>query len=284
VERKESDVIPECRDRQRHILKDGDVRDYWLCDCQLLLGPSCQLARLAQSIENIGKEESRGNDFHLGSLGPANTCAADSPSPPLEEWNSLLGRLMSLRGLLWVKEVSLRVTFFSAFQHPSWNSDTNPHINGDMRSAVKLWLLSDTSSGAQLQGDRFLPCGANKLELLVRGAYEEMYNILLRVQEDWLEHIRKSAPTPHWKTICLMLGQTGIGKTWFLSYILVWRLLEGKPTIFQFAKRFNGTADTETIHYLTNGNGACLVSSLSASLFRDPGVWVLADQKPVGAP
>jgi len=60
--------------------------------------------------------------------------------------------------------------------------------------------------------------------------------------------------------------------------------LERKPTIFQFAKRFNGAADTEAIHYLTNGNGTRLVSSLSASLFRDPGVWVLADQKPVGAP
>jgi len=61
---------------------------------------------------------------------------------------------------------------FCDFQHLSWNRDTDPHINsGDTRTAVKL-TLSRIASRAQR-----LPCGAN--ELLVRNAYQEMYDILL---------------------------------------------------------------------------------------------------------
>jgi len=66
-------------------LMDGDVRHCWLRECRLPLGPSGNLLRLVQSIKNMGKEESRGNAFHLGPVEPANTFAIGSPSPPLEE-------------------------------------------------------------------------------------------------------------------------------------------------------------------------------------------------------
>jgi uncharacterized protein (DUF3820 family) len=66
----------------RAFLRDGDVRDFWLHQCGLPLGPSGDLAELSQTIKNVGKQKSRGNAFHLGSDEPANTFAVRSPHVP----------------------------------------------------------------------------------------------------------------------------------------------------------------------------------------------------------
>ena len=66
----------------RAFLRDGDVRHYWSQECQLPLGPSGDLAELAQRIKNMGKEKSQGNAFHLGSVEPANTFTVQSPLTP----------------------------------------------------------------------------------------------------------------------------------------------------------------------------------------------------------
>jgi hypothetical protein len=263
----------------RAFLRDGDVRDFWLHQCGLPIGLSGDLAELAQTLKNMGKEKSRGNAFHLGSVEPADAFTVESPSPP-GQWIIEIARLNFLHGLLWGKEDSLRDTVLCEFQHPSWNRDTNPHINDDMRTAVKL-SLSGISSGAQLEGDSCLPCEAN--ELLVRGAYREMYDILLRAQEGRLKDLQEWKAIPHRKKIILILGQPGIGKTWFLTYVLVRRLLEGKPTIFQLAD-FDGASNTSATHYLIDGYGIRRMDSPSVGELRNPDIWVLADQKPVGAP
>jgi hypothetical protein len=260
-------------------LMRGDDLHFWTDVCHLPAGPSVELAGLAQTIKNMGKEESRGNAFHLGSVEPANTFTVESPSPP-GQWIIEIARLNFLHGLLWGKEDSLRDTVLCEFQHPSWNRDTNPHINDDMRTAVKL-SLSGITSGAQLEGDSCLPCKAN--ELLVRGAYREMYDILLEAQEDRLKDLQEWKAIPHRKKIILILGQPGIGKTWFLTYVLVRRLLEGKPTIFQLAD-FDGASNTSATHYLIDGYGIRRMDSPSVGELRNPDIWVLADQKPVGAP
>jgi hypothetical protein len=152
-----------------------------------------------------------------------------------------------------------------------------------MWTAEKL-SLSDIGSGSQPGSRPCLPCGAN--ELLVRGAYQEMYNILVETQEDRLQHIQVPEPIPNRKKISLILGQPGIGKTWFLTYVLVRRLLEGKPTIFQVAKHFDGDVNfSDATHYLINENGVHqMPDSLSVPEMDNPDIWVLADQKPVGAP
>jgi hypothetical protein len=76
----------------RGFLRDGDVRDFWLHQCCLPIGPSGELAELAQTIKNMGNEKSRGNAFHLGSDQPANTFAVESSQQPTQ-LNSLAERL-----------------------------------------------------------------------------------------------------------------------------------------------------------------------------------------------
>jgi hypothetical protein len=213
----------------------------------------------------------------LGSVEPANTFTVESPSPP-GLWIVEIARLKFLHGLLWGKGDSLRDTVLCKFEHPSWNRDTNSLIEGDMRTAVKLSLSG--ISGAPLEGAYCLPCDAN--ELLVRGAYLEMYDILLEAQEDRLKDLQEGKAIPNRKKIILILGQPGIGKTWFLTYVLVRRLLEGKPTIFQLAQ-FD-SANPNPTHYLVDRNGVRQMDSPSLGELRNPDIWVLADQKPEGVP
>jgi len=104
----------------------GDDVHFWMDVCQLPAGPSVELADLAQTIKNMGKDESRGNVFHLGSVEPANTFTVESPSPP-GPWIVQIARLKFLHGLLWGKGDSLCDTVLCEFEHPSWNRDTNSH-------------------------------------------------------------------------------------------------------------------------------------------------------------
>jgi len=258
-------------------LMRGDDLHFWTDVCHLPAGPSVELEGLAQRIKNMGKEESRGNAFHLGSNKPANTFTVQSPPPPHGSTKDF-ERLKFLHGLLWGQEEHLSNTVFCNFKHPSWDRDTNPHINSDdTRTAVKLTLSHFTT------GERRLPCRAD--ELLVRKAYEEMYDILLKAQKDRRKYPEEKC-IPDKEKIILILGQPGIGKTWFLSYVLVRRLLEGKPTIFQVGKnRGSDGRHTAAAHYLINGNGVCLVDEgLLDSESDNAGIWVLADQRPIGAP
>jgi hypothetical protein len=110
-----------------------------------------------------------------------------------------------------------------------------------------------------------------------------MYDILLQHQKHRLQYIQDGKLIPHWMKISLILGQRGIGMAWFLSYVLVRRLLEGKPTIFQVT---GGAVDfTDATHYLIDGNGVHEMESFAPSELRlNPEVWALADRKPVGPP
>jgi hypothetical protein len=113
-----------------------------------------------------------------------------------------------------------------------------------------------------------------------------MYDILLDAQARRLQWIQKSNPLSDRQKIIQILGQPGIGKTWFLSYVLVRRLLEGKPTIFQVADNFrgdNGFADAT--HYLIDADGVRRMDKRPPFFeLINPDIWVLAAQMPVGAP
>jgi len=136
-----------------------------------------------------------------------------------------------------------------------------------MWTAIKL-LLSGISTGAQLESAYGLPCEAN--ELLVRGAYLEMYDILLEGQEDRLDDLQEGGAIPHWKKTILILGQPDIGKTWFLIYVLIRRLLEGKPNIFQLVQ-FDDPNPNPTL-YLVDRNGVRQMDSPSLSELRNPDI------------
>jgi hypothetical protein len=207
------------------------------------------------------------------------TLTGNLPTPPKD-----FVRLEFLYRLLWEKEDSLHDVIFHNFEHPLFNTetdtDTNPQEKRGMGIA-RILSLSGISSRAQPPAKGWLPCGVN--QLLVRGAYREMYDILVQAQKDRLKYIRDGKLIPHWRKISLILGQRGIGVTWFLSYVLVRRLLEGKPTIFQ------ATGDAvdfiSATHYLIDGNGVHRMESFAPSeLRKDPEIWALADQKPVGPP
>jgi hypothetical protein len=196
---------------------------------------------------------------------------------------------------LWAKKDNPTDIIFRNFEFPLLNTGTDPDTDTDADADAdtnsqerrKMWTaeklsLGHISSGPELQAFGRLPCQVN--ELLVRGAYREMYSILVADHEDRLKHIRAAENIPHWKKFSLILGQPGIGKTWFLTYVLVQRLFEGKPTIFQVAKSWGISDDfTEATHYLINGNGVHpMPDSPSLSELNDPEIWVLAEQKPVG--
>jgi len=253
-------------------LQFGDDIRYWIRECHLPFGPSFELVHLVQAITHTRKEKSRGNASHLVRDAQANILTVVSPSPPVK-WGCQ--RLKFLHGLLWGKEDSLRGTVFCDFQGPSGNHDT--------WTAVKL-SLSGIPSAAQLLDAGCLPCGAD--ELLVRNAYREMYDILLDAQARRLQWIQKSNPLSDRQKIIQILGQPSIGKTWFLSYVLVRRLLEGKPTIFQVADNFrgdNGFADAT--HYLIDADGVRRMDKRPPFFeLINPDIWVLAAQMPVGAP
>ena len=259
-------------------LERGNDEDFWFRRCQLPIGPSAALAGLAQTIKNMGKEKSPGNAFLLGSNKPANTFTVQSPPPPRTD-PVTVEMLENLHRLLWGREEHLLRTVFCDFQYPAWNADTNPHINSeDTWTAVKLTLGRITSMPHDL------PCGAD--ELLVRDAYREMYDILLKAQEDRKKHLDEHRRIPNRKKIILILGQPGIGKTWFLSYVLVRRLLEGKPTLFQAGEDFGGDRGFGAgNNYLIDKDGVGTMAVPPTILeLKNHDIWVLADRTPFGIP
>ena len=263
----------------KEFLLRGNDQFYWMNMCQLPAVPSLKLEDLAQRIKNIGKEKRRGNTFHLASDKLTNSFTAEPPTDPYTA-----ERLECLHTLLWGQEERLLDTVFSDFQHPSCNHEANPPLNRhETQSAVKL-SLSRNNIGYFLREAGCLPCGAN--ELLARNAYREMYDILLQAQKDRLHDSEKDSISDMEKIILLILGQQGIGKTWFLSYVLVRRLLEGKPTIFQDCTTLGGdSVFTAATDYLIDGNGVRKMA-VRPSLFElnNSDIWVLADRTPFGKP
>jgi hypothetical protein len=210
------------------------------------------------------------------------------PTPPVH-----LARLEFLHGELWAQGDSVYDILFSYFDFPLFNTeadsktDTDTDTDTNQQGMRRMWAaeklsLNGIATGAQRRLDGCLPCGAR--ELLVRGAYREVYDILVSIQKHRQYNIEHAAPMYDEMKCSLIIGPPGTGKTWFLTYVLIRRLLEGKPTIFQVAKRSVGALEfTDATHYLINGKGVHpLPHSPSFSQLNDPEIWVLADQKLVG--
>jgi hypothetical protein len=169
-------------------------------------------------------------------------------------------------------------------------------------TATKLDLRKARFEYEQVMGvsvgkEPLLPYSSD--ELLVRDCYSEMYDVLVEDERTRIGE-RKCAKTADGEycyvsdrscrrnrdKVRIISGQPGIGKTWFLSYLLVRRLLGGKPTILQVSERLEGSADLcEAVHYLLDDHG---VRQMDAEMFESMAsnteIWVLADQKAVGHP
>jgi hypothetical protein len=112
-----------------------------------------------------------------------------------------------------------------------------------------------------------------------------MYDILLQAQKMRMK-FSEAGRIPDRQKVILILGQPGIGKTWFLSYVLVRRLLEGKPIIFQVASNLGGDSRLNAAtHYLIDGNGVRELEERPPFFqLKNSDIWVLADQTPFGKP
>ena len=190
---------------------------------------------------------------------------------------------------LWGKDSSLRDRIYS------------PHVrdDGGISHLCMLPLFLDEGSGED--GDDAamsesavlnLPCGLH--QLLVRDSYKGA----LRMMEDFEAsrtpdsiYVRKrnhdettytvSRPIPGSRRkvdkAFIFSGHPGIGKTCFLSYVLVERLLKAQPTVLQI-----GADGGEYSCILFDKLGVRPILPDNDDSLRDTAIWALVDQTPRG--
>ena len=184
---------------------------------------------------------------------------------------------------LWGKDSTLRDRIYSF---------TNvPHIRDGDNSMLRMLSLRVGEEGLQdavLQ----LPCGLT--DLLVRGSYEGALRMMNdseasrqlvtvdveKTNDDGTTYtIRMPIPGTRQKVnrAFIFSGHPGIGKTCFLSYVLVERLLKAQPTVLQTGSDIDGY-----FHILFDQSGVRRVTSYDDDCLRDTAIWALTDQKPRG--
>jgi hypothetical protein len=139
---------------------------------------------------------------------------------------------------------------------------------------------------------KLLPCGKNTI--LVRDAYKDSYDLLetyltnppckiepgIDAQGNFFRE-EIFGVRPKISKALVISGHPGIGKTFSNSYILVRRLLDGKPTILQMTETdFRGTHHH---HVLLHDGGVIFIDYKNFKKYcNDWTILVLADQKPQG--
>ena len=190
---------------------------------------------------------------------------------------------------LWGKDSSLRDCIYS------------PHVCDD-GGISHLCMLSlplyenreEEGEDAAMSKGAFLtlPCGLRRL--LVRDSYKGALRMMedfeaSRTPESIYTTKRKDDGTPYTVSspikgsrqkvdkAFIFTGHPGIGKTCFLSYVLVERLLKAQPTVLQIG----GDSD-DYYHFLFDKLGVRPVLSGDDDSLRDSAIWALTDQKPRG--
>ena len=183
---------------------------------------------------------------------------------------------------LWGKDSSLRDRIYSF--------SNVPHIRDGENSMLRMLSLRVGEEGLQNAGLQ-LPCGLT--DLLVRGSYEGALrlmneseasrqlvtmNVEKRNDDGTTYTVRMPIPGTRQKVnrAFIFSGHPGIGKTCFLSYVLVERLLKAQPTVLQ-----TGSDSDGYFHILFDQLGVRRVTSYDDCL-RDTAIWALTDQRPRG--
>ena len=197
--------------------------------------------------------------------------------------------MYNLYKYLWGKDSSLRNRIYS------------PYVCDDggisQLCMLSLPLDDDREKGgedAAMSERAFLNLPCKLRRLLVRDSYKGA----LRMMEDFeasrrpeIGYItkRKDDGTPYTVSrpikgsrqkvdkAFIFTGHPGIGKTCFLSYVLVERLLKAQPTVLQIG----GDSD-EYSHFLFDKLGVRPVLSCDDNSLNDSTIWALTDQKPRG--
>ena len=184
---------------------------------------------------------------------------------------------------LWGKDSSLRDRIYSF-------TDV-PHIRDGDNSMLRMLTLPEGEEDLQNDGLQ-LPCGLP--DLLVRGSYEGALrmmneseasrqlvtrNVEKRNEDGTTYTMRMPIPGTRLKVnrAFIFSGHPGIGKTCFLSYVLVERLLKAQPTVLQIGSDVDGY-----FHLLFDQSGVRRVTSYDDDCLRDAAIWALTDQKPRG--
>jgi hypothetical protein len=145
-------------------------------------------------------------------------------------------------------------------------------------AAIEAHLQSENLNRADWKG--LLPCESNSL--LYRDAYREMLGCIATREKthgytsrDGSAVVEAHRSRRH--KVFIVTGQPGIGKTWFMSLVLVDRLMRGEVTILQDGMKDAFVFDETGVNYL---------SELSREHLNAVGVnvevWALADPEPRG--
>jgi hypothetical protein len=228
-----------------------------------------------------------------------------------------LAKLRRLSAILWNKKGELQDSIFKEVQIdvPYYDHRQPEVVVKKSKHAVMLLSLKEVNAiyqrktgGKVLSG--LLPCGADSL--FVRPAYSELYECLEQSEQsrkgaaltvlddsefadkvqglslkdiDPQDFIEVSDNGTRWDEdkAVIICGHPGIGKTYFISYMLVRRLLGGKTTILQL----NTTDDEAAIkaqYFLFSNDGITrLTPDMDLDdISRDTSIVALADQSPQG--
>jgi len=124
--------------------------------------------------------------------------------------------------------------------------------------SIESVIQPDTDDHKMLR----LPCGRGVTTMLIRQDYIGFLKLLLMLE-----------PRIEERNI-IISGHPGIGKSWFLTFLLVYRIMLGLPTIWQTDKLTYHKFTTKglTIHHL--------YEQISDPDKLDPKVWALMDESP----
>ena len=164
-----------------------------------------------------------------------------TPSKKLRKSDeNYLERYSKLYSLLWKREAELRDTVFikKTMSVPEFAEDGSYSITVVEHDVLSLdgaidEYLRDKPSEKLVDWERLLPCGSNLL--LVREAYHELLDRIVELEKRSGYTSRDEASVTNTNRYrgnraFIVSGQPGIGKTWFLSHVLVDRLLRGELT------------------------------------------------------
>ena len=212
--------------------------------------------------------------------------------PDIHRQNAALERCRILWAILWGKGQKLRDQIFEKrkFHVPSFNGTPtaeSDHTHLNLRCAFAEYLATTADAPAVSLGS-LLPCRTS--DMLVTKAYAEAFAYLsqrdaMRGKEVMAVTKRQQSgevsieykDNPNSRTnayrAVIMTGQPGIGKTWFLSYVLVERLLRAEATVLQVAAN---------VHILLDQSGISCSGNISPQALRNSDTWALCDRQPLG--
>ncbi|KAA8895004.1 hypothetical protein FN846DRAFT_912250, partial [Sphaerosporella brunnea] len=225
---------------------------------------AADVLQIVESRNNAAREAQR-EETPAPNRRRSGTISADMATIHLE-------KASALHSLLWAKP-EVRETIIRArnISVPTFGETNTTNLirctRLDLRPLLQRIQITSTDDG-------LLPCATNNM--LVRVAYEEAYRFLTEHERDAGSGSSNNSKRRNvLDRAAIITGHPGIGKTWFLSFVLVHRLLNGQKTVFQYENKCG------VCHILFDGRGAKIIDSLRDVVRMDPDIWALCDRKPL---